>query len=106
MLTYIQLLNTTDDTYSSSGYETDTTSLSSSINEYVYENGRRYHSYFGIDKNLNPTDEKEQDRLDLHHELFLTIMDRKLHLAPLDSPQRVLDIGTGTGLWAIDFADK
>lgn len=27
----------------------------------------------------------------------------KLHLAPLDNPQEVLDLGTGTGIWAIDF---
>lgn len=38
------------------------------------------------------------------HELTLTIMDRKLFLAPIgESPQRVVDIATGTGLWAIDF---
>jgi hypothetical protein len=43
-------------------YATDSTSLVSSVNEYVFENGRRYHSYFGVDKNLMPTDEKEQDR--------------------------------------------
>ncbi|KAL6406533.1 putative SAM dependent methyltransferase [Ilyonectria robusta] len=29
-----------------------------------------------------------------------------MNLAPLsDKPQRVLDIGTGTGIWAIDFAE-
>lgn len=31
-------------------------------------------------------------------------MDRKLFLAPIgDSPQRAIDLGTGTGIWAIDF---
>jgi len=34
-------------------------------------------------------------------------MDGKLFLAPIgDNPQRVLDVGTGTGIWAIDFADQ
>ncbi|KAI9736300.1 MAG: hypothetical protein M1834_001186 [Cirrosporium novae-zelandiae] len=33
-------------------------------------------------------------------------MDNKLHLAPLNNPQDVLDIGTGTGIWAIEFADE
>jgi ubiquinone/menaquinone biosynthesis C-methylase UbiE len=46
----------------------------------------------------------EADRLDLMHEMTLVIMNRKLFIAPLgDSPQRVLDLGTGTGIWAIDF---
>lgn len=36
--------------------------------------------------------------------MTLTVMDRKLFLAPIGpAPQRVLDLATGTGLWAIDF---
>jgi ubiquinone/menaquinone biosynthesis C-methylase UbiE len=31
-------------------------------------------------------------------------LDDKLHLAPIGpSPHRVLDIATGSGIWAIDF---
>ncbi|KAI5821266.1 S-adenosyl-L-methionine-dependent methyltransferase [Pyronema omphalodes] len=95
-------LNNNDD-YESSGY-----SLNSGVDRYVYENGRRYHAYYGMEKNLMPNDETEQDRLDLHHEIMLQLLDGELHLAPLrdDVPMRVLDIGTGTGIWAIDFADK
>ncbi len=26
-----------------------------------------------------------------------------LHLAPITTKDRVLDVGTGTGIWAIDF---
>jgi methylase of polypeptide subunit release factors len=35
-------------------------------------------------------------------------MDGELHFAPLDAdkPLRILDIGTGTGIWAMDMADK
>jgi hypothetical protein len=27
----------------------------------------------------------------------------KLYLAPVPTPQRVLDVGTGTGIWVIEF---
>jgi SAM-dependent methyltransferase len=34
------------------------------------------------------------------------LLDEKLFLAPLsENPGRVLDVGTGTGIWAIDIAD-
>lgn len=45
-------------------------------------------------------------RLDLHHEIMLRLLDNKLHKAPLENPQRILDVGTGTGIWAIDMADE
>lgn len=35
----------------------DTKSLTDSLQEYLVENGRRYHVYYGPDKNLMPTDE-------------------------------------------------
>lgn len=32
------------------------------------------------------------------------VQDGRLFLAPIgDNPQRILDLGTGTGLWAIDM---
>jgi hypothetical protein len=41
---------------------------------------------------------------DLQHHLFRLTMDEKLYLSPIkDDVQNVLDIGTGTGVWAIDF---
>lgn len=52
-----------------------------------------------------PNDEKEQDRLDLYHHIFLSLKGGALYAAPLDNPQKVLDVGTGTGIWAIDFAE-
>jgi len=34
------------------------------------------------------------------------LLDGKLFLAPIGpAPQKVLDVGTGTGIWAMDFAD-
>ncbi|KAH8712012.1 methyltransferase [Phaeosphaeriaceae sp. PMI808] len=83
------------------------TSLASSIIHYEYSNGRRYHGYRS-GAYLLPNDEQEQDRLDLLHHIFLLILSGKLYDAPIPpgSLGRVLDIGTGTGIWAIDFADE
>lgn len=82
------------------------TSLASSILNYEYTNGRRYHGYRSGSYVL-PNDEQEQDRLDLLHHIFLMLLGGKLYDAPIyPTPQRVLDIGTGTGIWAIDFADE
>lgn len=36
---------------------------------------------------------------DRHHLFLLTLNDR-LFLAPLEEPKRVLDVGTGNGIWA------
>jgi ubiquinone/menaquinone biosynthesis C-methylase UbiE len=47
-----------------------------------------------------------QYRLDLHHEMMRLLWNDKLHESPLDKPHRILDIGTGTGIWAIDMADQ
>jgi ubiquinone/menaquinone biosynthesis C-methylase UbiE len=47
-----------------------------------------------------------RSRMDLHHELLLRLLNGELHTAPLKNPQRILDVGTGTGIWAIDVADR
>ncbi|KAE8396576.1 S-adenosyl-L-methionine-dependent methyltransferase [Aspergillus alliaceus] len=82
------------------------TSLSASITDYRFENGRRYHAYHE-GTYIGPNDEAEQDRMGLVHHIYSLLLEGKLHLAPLGkSPRHVLDLGTGTGLWAIDFADE
>lgn len=47
--------------------------------------------------------------IDLQHELFFLSLNDRLGLAPPNDAcskvKRVLDVGTGTGLWAIDFGD-
>jgi methylase of polypeptide subunit release factors len=44
--------------------------------------------------------------MDLVHHEYSLLLEGKLHLAPVDpNAQRVLDLGTGTGIWAIDFAE-
>jgi len=54
-----------------------------------------------------PNDADEMDRLDLQHHLFLMTFGSKLALSPIgEKLNKVLDVGTGTGIWAIDFADE
>ncbi|KAF1991871.1 S-adenosyl-L-methionine-dependent methyltransferase [Aulographum hederae CBS 113979] len=101
----------TSDTDSALGSfrSTRSTSLTSSIYAYHYENGRRYHAPRSNSDTqyLLPNDEPELDRLDLQHQLFCMTLDGSLHAAPLSPDiQTALDVGTGTGIWAIDFADK
>ena len=49
----------------------------------------------------------EQDRLDLQHHLFLLTQNQKLLNCPAEPAKlhRVLDLGTGTGIWVMDFGD-
>ncbi|KAH8654712.1 S-adenosyl-L-methionine-dependent methyltransferase [Ilyonectria robusta] len=86
-----------------------TASVTNSILNYRFENGRTYHAYKD-GKYYMPNDETENNRLDLQHNLFLLTFDNKLSLSPPNLPEfktgRVLDLGTGTGIWAINFADE
>ncbi|KAF1815802.1 S-adenosyl-L-methionine-dependent methyltransferase [Eremomyces bilateralis CBS 781.70] len=83
-----------------------TTSLKSALLDYQYENGRRYQGY-GKEKYFLPADETEADRLDLVSHMLNLCTGGKLHFAPIgDNPQRILDLGTGTGIWAIDMGDQ
>ncbi|KAF2457406.1 S-adenosyl-L-methionine-dependent methyltransferase, partial [Lineolata rhizophorae] len=81
------------------------TSLASEVTRGVVENGRRYHS-FGNAEYAFPNDDRELDRLDMQHAMQTLLLDNKLFWAPIGSDvQQVLDLGTGTGIWAIDFAE-
>ncbi|KAF2261458.1 S-adenosyl-L-methionine-dependent methyltransferase [Lojkania enalia] len=81
-------------------------SVTESVYDYKYENGRRYHAY-SEGKYPVPNDEVEKDRLDLQHHAFRLTLDGALYRAPIPKDvQHVLDVGTGTGIWAIEFADE
>lgn len=86
-----------------------TASITTSILRYRQENGRTYHAYKD-GKYVIPNDAAENERLDLQHHLFLLTFNNNLYLSPAgrDGHQlrHVLDVGTGTGLWATDFADE
>ncbi|KAK0725572.1 S-adenosyl-L-methionine-dependent methyltransferase [Lasiosphaeris hirsuta] len=86
----------------------DTASLASSVLKYRVENGRTYHAY-KAGSYFMPNDEHENSRLDLQHNLCVMTLGDKLYSSPVGKKMplnRVLDGGTGTGIWAMDFADE
>ncbi|CAM1504356.1 Fc.00g019470.m01.CDS01 [Cosmosporella sp. VM-42] len=81
------------------------TSVAPSIFDHEHEHGRRYHSYISGRYPL-PNDIGEQHREDMTHALMVELADGKLFLSDIgDCPQKIIDVGTGTGTWAIDVAD-
>ncbi|KZF23408.1 S-adenosyl-L-methionine-dependent methyltransferase [Xylona heveae TC161] len=94
-----------DEGYAESSASTYVTSIASDIRRGVEENGRTYPVY-GKNEYGMPVDDKEQDRLDLQHCKYTLLLENKLFLSPIpEKPQKILDLGTGTGIWAIDVAD-
>ncbi|KAF2736431.1 S-adenosyl-L-methionine-dependent methyltransferase [Polyplosphaeria fusca] len=81
-----------------------TTSCTSSITRYPFENGRRYHAFKSGSYPL-PNDELEQERLNVMHHMLKKALNDRLFLAPTQHFQRVLDIGTGTGIWSQEMGD-
>ena len=71
-----------------------------SVHEWKF--GRRY----GSGSYQFPNDEPEQARLNICHEAFLLLLENRLFLAPINpDSMRILDIGTGTGVWAIEMSN-
>lgn len=52
-----------------------------------------------------PNDKPEQIRQLLVHEVYKGAFDNEPTSVPLDNPTHILDVGAGTGEWAIDMAD-
>lgn len=94
-----------DESYAESTTTSYVTSLASEITRGVVENERLYPNY-GQHTYGMPIDEEEMDRMDLQHRKYELVLDGKHFLAPIGlCPQRILDLGTGTGIWALDIAD-
>ncbi|KAL2890512.1 putative methyltransferase domain-containing protein [Ceratocystis lukuohia] len=92
--------------FESEGYEME---LSSIVMRHEYENGRRFHQ-FRHGRYPLPNDDPEQERDALKHTLLLELTEGRLIHAPLGQngnrePQRIIDLGCGTGRWTIDAGE-
>ncbi|KAF4462526.1 methyltransferase domain-containing [Fusarium albosuccineum] len=87
--------------------ESSTASITSSILKYRTILGRTFHSEQGDAHYWGANDERQNEAMDINHHCQTLCLDGNLHLAPLDDGiKKAVDIGTGTGIWAIDFADQ
>lgn len=91
-----------------SAYEDDvsalTQSVRSSVYDYKYENGRRYHA-FKEGQYWAPNDDSEQDRMYIQSRAIFLASGQKLLHCPIKDPLKIADMGCGTGQWAIDVGD-
>lgn len=114
-----QVNNTTvreEDEDSAYGEElTDTTAaLCDSAEKFEKKYGREYVTHYQDGSFPYPNDPYEQGRLDMfHHHVTNYLADgesgrgRRLFFAPIKPcGKNILDIGTGTGIWAIEMGDK
>ncbi|CAJ0543568.1 Ff.00g038160.m01.CDS01 [Fusarium sp. VM40] len=96
-----------DDTDSTlSDNASSTASLASSILQYRTLHGRSYQSERGNTNYWGPIDDLQQEAMDINHHVLTLLLGDKLYLAPISTDiQAAVDIGTGTGIWAMEFAD-
>lgn len=51
-------------------------------------------------------DEAELDRIDMCHTKYCALIGKTRYLAPVNSPQRILDLGCGTGSYHLGQRDR
>lgn len=80
-----------------------TCSFDSECLNFIEEHGRRYHSA----EMMQPNDNRELELQVIRHEMWRLVCGGELFLLPQAAAfgaHRVLDLGTGLGSWAFDFA--
>ncbi|KAI0009441.1 methyltransferase LaeA [Xylariaceae sp. FL0662B] len=75
-----------------------------------FKENERHYDLFRKGKYMFPCDKEEMDRMDIFHKFFLVARQYDgdfggLYRRPLPSRPRILDLGCGTGIWAIDMAE-
>ena len=90
---------------SSGNEDEETESLDATVSNYVQENGRTYHR-FKEGSYPFPNDIRELERWDTQYDTIKWLLKGNLHFSPLEDPDEILDIGTGTGKWAIEMGEK
>lgn len=80
-------------------------SVTASILEYRTIQGRTYHSDRYASEYVMPNDEQQLQSVDISHHYLTILLDNNLFLAPIPPHvQRVLDVGTGSGIWAMQVS--
>lgn len=82
-------------------FRNSTRSLYDSDVVYNVLHGRRYCKDYYM-----PNDEDEQNRQQMLHSVYYSILGNRLTTVPLQDPKKILDIGTGTGEWAMAMGDE
>jgi ubiquinone/menaquinone biosynthesis C-methylase UbiE len=49
-----------------------------------------------------PMDEAELDRIDMCHAKYCALIGKSRYLAPIDNPEKILDLGCGTGTYSLN----
>ena len=83
-------------------YRASTASIRRSTPRQVFENGRRYCNI----EYILPDDEGERDRLAILHQIYTQLLEGRQTFAYIPTDvKRILDVGTGTALWANSIAE-
>ncbi|KAK1251708.1 hypothetical protein MKX07_007187 [Trichoderma sp. CBMAI-0711] len=87
-------------------FQSSLTSVTSSILHGVVGEGQRVYAAYGKEEYGLPMDDQELDRMDLCHTKYFSLLKQRRFLSPIsENPQRILDLGCGTGIWCVEVAD-